>query len=93
MTKDGRHLIMRVVVLRDQGHEHLRILRKLATGVESLASNNHTLPMVEEFQYECITFGLFPRVTREVSDAYGTWTKNSVGDVIDMILQALEVCL
>ncbi|KAF8647111.1 hypothetical protein AX16_006943 [Volvariella volvacea WC 439] len=90
MTKDGRAYIMRVVVIKEEGREHLRILRKLGTGMQSLASSNHTLPMVQEFQFGHVTFGVFPWVARRMAEAYGGWAKNSVGDVLDMVLQALE---
>jgi hypothetical protein len=54
-------------------------------------SSNHTLPMFKEFQFEDIVFGIFPMVGGEMSDAFGYWPKNSVGDIIDMLMQMLEV--
>ncbi|KAG5637509.1 hypothetical protein H0H81_004335 [Sphagnurus paluster] len=74
----------------NEGHEHLKILRKLATGETSLLSNNHTLPMFSEFHFEDITFGIFPKVGGAMRDAWYYWAKNSVGDVVDMIMQMLE---
>ena len=47
--------------------------------------------MFMEFQFEDIVFGIFPKVGGEVLDAFGFWPKNSVGDIIDMLLQMLEV--
>lgn len=75
----------------NEGHEHLKILRRIATGKESLLSNNHTLSMLAEFQLEDITFGIFPKVGGTVRHAYDYWAKNSVGDIIEMLMQMLEV--
>ena len=48
--------------------------------------------MFSEFQFEDIVFGFFPRVAGTLRDAYRYWAKNSVGDIVDMIMQMLEVC-
>ncbi|KAG5638071.1 hypothetical protein H0H81_002039, partial [Sphagnurus paluster] len=89
-TPDGHDVIVRIIVMGNEGHEHLKILRKLGTGETSLFSNNHTLPMFGEFQFEDITFGIFPKVGGAMRDAWYYWAKNSVGDVVDMIMQMLE---
>ena len=47
--------------------------------------------MIMEFQFEDIVFGIFPKVGAEMLDAFGFWPNNSVGDIIDMLLQMLEV--
>ena len=47
--------------------------------------------MFAEFQFEDIIFGIFPKVGGEITWAYGHWAKNSVGDVIEMLMQMLEV--
>ena len=70
----------------------MKTLRTIATGENSLLSTNHTLPMFMEFQFEDIIFGIFPKVGAEMLDAFGYWPNNSVGDIIDMLLQMLEVC-
>lgn len=72
-----------------QGQQHLQILRKLARGDQALFSNNHMLPMFEELSIDNVTFGVFPKAGYSL---VGLWAKNSVGDVLDMIMQALEVC-
>ncbi|PBK71911.1 hypothetical protein ARMSODRAFT_794958 [Armillaria solidipes] len=89
-TEDGRDFAIRVIVIGNEGHDHLRILRKLATGPVSLISENHTLPMEAEFAFEDIIFGFFPKVGAPMDEAFGYWAQNSVGDVLDMIMQALE---
>ena len=90
-TRDGLDVVIRVIVIGDEGHDHLKILRTIATGEKSLFSDNHTLPMFAEFQFEDIIFGIFPKVGGEVKCAYGYWAKNSVGDIIEMLMQMLEV--
>ena len=56
-----------------------------------MLSTNHALPMFMEFHLEDIVFGIFPMVGGEMSYAFGFWPNNSVGDIIDMLLQMLEV--
>ena len=93
-TRDGLDVVIRVIVIGNEGHDHLKILRTIATGENSLFSNNHALPMFAEFQFEDITFGIFPKVGADGGDmtrAYDDWTKNSVGDIIEMLMQMLEV--
>ena len=90
-TRDGLDVVIRVIVIGDEGHDHLKILRTIATGEKSLFSDNHTLPMFAEFQFEDIIFGIFPKVGGELLSAYGFWAKNSVGDIIEMLMQMLEV--
>ena len=92
-TRDGLDVVIRVIVIGDEGHDHLKILRKVATEEKSLFSNNHALPMFAEFQFEDIIFGIFPKVGGGMADAYDCWTKNSVGDIIEMLMQMLEVSL
>ena len=90
-TRDGLDVVIRVIVIGKKGHDHLKILRTIATGENSLFSNNHTLPMFAEFQFEDIIFGIFPKVGGDVLYAYDYWAKNSVGDIIEMLMQMLEV--
>ena len=47
--------------------------------------------MFAEFQFEDIIFGIFPQVGSGISYAYGYWAKNSVGDIVEMFMQMLEV--
>jgi len=55
-----------------------------------MLSNNHTLPMFGELQFEDIVFCMFPKAGAILSEAYDFWAKNSVGDLIEMIMQMLE---
>ncbi len=90
-TSEGHDVVVRVIRIKDQGLDHLKILQYLATGTNSLLTDNHVLPLLNEFRVEHITFGVFPKAGGTLSDAYGGWAKNSVGDVLEMIMQALEV--
>ena len=90
-TRDGLDVVIRVIVIGNEGHDHLKIIRTIATGEKSLLSTNHTLPMIMEFQFEDIVFGIFPMVGGEMLYAFGDWPNNSVGDIVDMIMQMLEV--
>ena len=47
--------------------------------------------MFMEFQFEDIIFGIFPLVGAEMVYAFSFWPNNSVGDIIDMLMQMLEV--
>ena len=49
--------------------------------------------MFAELAIEDVTFGVFPKVGYPLYYAYGFWARNSVGDILDMIMQALEVCM
>ncbi|KAF8799944.1 hypothetical protein BYT27DRAFT_6845910 [Phlegmacium glaucopus] len=89
-TRDGHDVAIRVITINNEGHDHLSILRKVATGPITLLSNNHVLPMFTEFHFHDVAFGIFPKVGWMVSDAYDYWAKNSVGDIVDMLMQALE---
>ncbi len=77
----------------EEGRQHLDLLRYLARAPPALFSTNHTLPLLQEIEFEDITFGVFPRVGQGMTEAYHFWAKNSVGDLIEMVLQMLEVCL
>jgi hypothetical protein len=90
-TRDGLDVIIRVIVIGNEGHDHLKILRTIATGENSLLSNNHALPMFMEFQFEDIVFGIFPLAGAELTYLFRYWPNNSVGDIIDMLMQMLEV--
>ncbi|TFY71734.1 hypothetical protein EVG20_g1274 [Dentipellis fragilis] len=90
--QDGRDGIVRVVVLRDEGHTHLKILRKIANEPLALLTNNHTLPLLFEMNFDLVTFCVFPLVggghlRRAFADMYES---TSVGDLLDMVMQALE---
>lgn len=89
--KDDRDVMIRIIKIRDEDQEQLDIWRKLATSPNALRSSNHTLPMIEEVWIGHLVFGVFPFVGATMTDAWDNWPQNSVGDVLDMFIQALEV--
>ncbi|KAA1478272.1 hypothetical protein DENSPDRAFT_663261 [Dentipellis sp. KUC8613] len=89
--QNGYDGIIRVVTLRDEGRVHLEILRKVATEPLALLTNNHMLPMLAEITSDPVTFCVFPIVGGgTIRRAYDEWPKSSVGDILDMLIQALE---
>ncbi|KAA1478285.1 hypothetical protein DENSPDRAFT_921528 [Dentipellis sp. KUC8613] len=90
--QNGHNVVVRIIVLRDEGAAHLSILRKIATGHLGLISSNHTLPLLKEVTCDCATFGVFPFVGGgHIRNAFDSgWAKTSSGDILDMVMQALE---
>ncbi|KAI9069067.1 kinase-like protein [Trametes sanguinea] len=89
-TSDGHSAVVRVIVIKDDGKRHLEILRKIAQGMPSLLTTNHVAPLWREVRLEDIVFGVFPFMGASVQWCCEPWLMNSVGDVVDMILQCLE---
>ncbi|KAI0757681.1 kinase-like domain-containing protein [Daedaleopsis nitida] len=87
---DGRLVVIRIIKVGEQGQQHLDVLRYIARGPLSLYSHNHALPLLQEIQVDDMTFGVFPYAGGAMRDAYKFWPKNSVGDLVDMILQMLS---
>ncbi|OJT14091.1 hypothetical protein TRAPUB_9367 [Trametes pubescens] len=90
-TADGRMVIIRVLAIGESGREHVDILKDLARGPFSLVTYNHAIPLLELLHFEDITFGVFPKIGGDLRDTYGFWAENSVGDILDMLLQCLEM--
>lgn len=90
-TADGRDVVIRAICAGSEGHNHLEVLKYMARGATSQATPNHAVPLFELLELEDITFGVFPRIGCSMAYAYRFGTENSVGDVIDMVLQCLEV--
>ena len=84
-------MVVRVTCIAEEGRDHLALLRKLSRGTKSLLVENHIVPLWGEVHFEDISFTIRPLVGHSMDDCYGYWAKNSVGDVVDMIIQALEV--
>ena len=83
--------MIRIAAMGEHGRRHIEILRKIAIGTRSILTDNHVVPLWKEVEYEDISFIVSPYVAHSMDDCYGAWVKNSVGDIIDMLLQALEV--
>ncbi|KAI0360358.1 kinase-like protein, partial [Trametes cingulata] len=89
-TLDGRDVVIRVLCIGSEGRSQLDILNVIARGTISQLTPNHAVPLFDLFEVEDITFAVFPRVGFSMLDAFNSWPKNSVGDIVDMILQCLE---
>ena len=74
-----------------KGREHVDILKLISMKHYSTIDNNHAIPLFELIDFEDITFGIFPKIGHGLREAYKLWAKNSVGDVVEMVLQCIEV--
>ncbi|KAF9266493.1 hypothetical protein L218DRAFT_896562 [Marasmius fiardii PR-910] len=93
-TCDGQDVICRVIVVGKQGSNALQALRRVATGLNAFLSDNHVLPMLQEIHFQDITCGLFPLAGESMTSIFGPrraqLTQISVGDILDMFIQAFE---
>ena len=90
-TAGGMDLVIRVIVIGHEGKNHLKILNRIARGKAALHSTNHSLPLYQQFVFEDIVFGVFPKIGAWVFYMVGRWAKNSLGDVLEMAMRMLEV--
>ena len=88
---NGQDVILRVLAIGEDGKEHVDLLHTLARGSSSLFSSNHALPLLEVIELDDITVGVFPKVSYSCSDVYGSWAQSSVGDILEVVAQCLEV--
>ncbi len=84
-------MVLRVLAIGEEGRDHVDLLKRFARGPYSLISANHTLPLLGLIDLDEITFAVLPKVGYACSDVYNTWAESSVGDILDMIAQCLEV--
>lgn len=84
-------MVIRVLCAGSEGKDHLKVLKYMSRGIMSQAAPNHVVPLFELIELEDIVFGIFPRIGFTMRDAFDSWAENSVGDVLDMALQCLEV--
>ncbi|KAF9012223.1 hypothetical protein BDZ89DRAFT_482634 [Hymenopellis radicata] len=89
-NREGIAVVLRVISKGEEGKEHLRMLRRVATGLESLVATNHMLPIWNEIVYDDVVCTVSPMVGPSIRDAF-EWKGTSTGDVLDMVQQALEV--
>jgi hypothetical protein len=89
--EDKNDYIVRVITSGGEGHNQLRIIRRLSsTFPDNTFSNCHILPMVLEVQFRDITFGFFPKAQYDLDFLFKT-RESTVEDAVHIILQALEV--
>ncbi|TFK89444.1 hypothetical protein K466DRAFT_486812, partial [Polyporus arcularius HHB13444] len=89
---DGRDVVIRVLAIGSHGRKHVEILKLLSQNHYSVIDRNHAIPVFELLAYQDVTFAILPKVGFSMLFAYGSlsWAKNSVGDLIDMIMQCVE---
>ena len=90
-SADGRDVVIRVLSVGPDGGEHVELLKIISRGPLPLVHSCHTLPILDLIELEDVTFGVFPKAAGSVSDAYDSWAKPTVGDILDIIVQCLEV--
>ncbi|KZT64371.1 hypothetical protein DAEQUDRAFT_747486 [Daedalea quercina L-15889] len=86
----GSNVVIRVIIVGDDGRRHLDILRKLARGTKSLMTENHVARLWNEASLDDIVFAISPYIGNSLEDCYRFWPNSSVGETIDMIIQAFE---
>ncbi|KAH9928467.1 kinase-like domain-containing protein [Epithele typhae] len=89
-TREGQAVVIRVLAVGNQGCDHVTILRFIASTYHATASRNHALPLLNVSYFEDILFGIFPMVGQDLRDLLYPFRKNSVGDIVDIIMQCLE---
>ncbi|KAI0672675.1 kinase-like domain-containing protein [Trametes maxima] len=89
-STDGRDVVVRVICAGSEGQTHLEILKYISRGLASQATPNHAVPLLDVFQLEDVVVGVFPKVGRSLFYMYHPRYHNSVGDIVDMIMQCLE---
>lgn len=87
---DGRDFVVRVITVGGEGHDHLRIIRKLSTKSNLVLSNNHILLMEYKIFHEDVLLGIYPMLGWNRRLAMTSLFANSVEDIMYLILQALE---
>ncbi len=82
-----------MLAIRSHGRKHIEILKLLSRNHYSVIDRNHAIPVFEFLDYQDVTFAIPRKVGFSMLFAYGSlsWAKNSVGDLIDMIMQCVEV--
>lgn len=85
-------MVVRIVAIGQEGKTHLDILRIIGRGVANTRTDNHAIPLWREVHIGDMVFAVFPFVGACLDECASPESKNSVGDILDMILQCLEVC-
>ena len=71
--------------------EHIEILQLIGQAHYATTNTNHTLPLLELIDFQDITYGVIPKVGFSCRDITLPIHENSVGDVVDVLLQCIEV--
>lgn len=87
----GGDKLLRVLAYKNEGQNHLNILRLLSRSPHILTENNHILPLLDELHIGDLVFGVFPLLRGpNLSGAMHLGSLNSVDDIVHLLLQAFE---
>ena len=75
-----------------EGAEHVELLKLISRDAIAMLHSSHTLPLLDLIELEDITLGVFPKAAGSVNFAYGFWAKPTVGDILNIVVQCIEVC-
>ncbi|KAH9945132.1 kinase-like domain-containing protein [Epithele typhae] len=89
-TANGQDVVIRVLAVGSNGLEHLHLLNRIATGMPTLVTGNHTLPLLDTIELQDVTFGVFPKAGGSADLLYGSWIEPSEGDILHVLVQCLE---
>ncbi|KAJ3783396.1 hypothetical protein GGU10DRAFT_360987 [Lentinula aff. detonsa] len=91
-NKEGYDAVCRVIVAGNEGQNCLKAIRRVAYGDATHFCDSHVLPLLFEFQFEDITFGIFPLMSgMNFHDMIPSiYCHCSLGDFMHMLTQALE---
>ena len=80
-----------MLAVGDEGKDHVELLRTVSHGEISLLHGSHQLPLLDLIEVEDVVLGVFPKAGGCLSHVYGSWAESSVGDILDIIAQCMEV--
>ncbi|KAJ3797219.1 hypothetical protein GGU11DRAFT_662088, partial [Lentinula aff. detonsa] len=84
-------VVIRPLTIGNEGKNQLQIIRHLSHPAKAAYTGNHILPMIREIPLDDIIFGVFPLSGPSLVLLYSyIMPQNSVGDIINMYMQALE---
>ncbi|KAH9913568.1 kinase-like domain-containing protein [Epithele typhae] len=86
----AQDVVIRVVQAGAEEITHISILTLVASEPRVSISTNHTLPVLELIGLGDIVFGIFPKAGPDLMMVLTRSRRNSVGDIVNIIMQCLE---
>ncbi|KAH9913556.1 kinase-like domain-containing protein, partial [Epithele typhae] len=83
-------VVIRVVQAGAEEIAHLSVIEFLGSEPIASISTNHTLPVLELVELGDIVFAIFPKAGPDLIGVLNPPAHNSVGDIVDIIMQCLE---
>ncbi|KAJ3991170.1 hypothetical protein F5050DRAFT_1681244 [Lentinula boryana] len=91
LNRENQAVVIRPLTIGNEGKNQLQIIRHLSHPAKAAYTGNHILPMIHEIPLNDIIFGVFPLSGPSLVLLYSyIMPQNSVGDIVNMYLQALE---